>query len=93
LIDRIQEGDHHSAQEVANLRLLTSFAKEIRPLIFIPQNLIDTFCGFTSRASERNRKEIAADRALASQPSQKGPPRALTDTEINRMDSALWDDG
>jgi hypothetical protein len=94
LIDRIREGAHYSAQDIANLRLLTDFAKAIRPLHFIPQNIIDTYCGFTSRASERARnEELAVDRQLSGQPDGRGLPKLLTIEEIDRMDKALWDDG
>jgi hypothetical protein len=94
LIDRIREGSHHSAQDVGNLRLLTDFAKTIRPLCFIPQNIIDTYCGFTSKASERARNEVlAVDRRQSSLPDGRGIPKLLTKEEVDRMDKALWNDG
>jgi hypothetical protein len=74
--------------------LITAFSKEIRPIFFIPQYLVDTFCGFTSKASERARLTVlASDKVKAGLPDSRGCPRLLTEAEINRMDAALWDDG
>jgi hypothetical protein len=79
LIDRIQEGSHYSAQEVANLRLLSDFAKAVRPLVFIPQNIIDTFAGFAPKASTHARNDVlASDQVLAGLPDPRAPKFLLS---------------
>jgi hypothetical protein len=94
LIDRIQVGAHHNALQVSNLRAITAFAEEIKPLCFIPQYLVNTFCGFTEKASERARLTVlTSDRVQASLKDPRGRPRLLTKAEIDCMDKALWEDG
>jgi len=66
------------------------FSKEIRPIFFIPQYLVNTFCGFTSKVLERARLTVlASDKVKAGLPNPLGRPRLLTEAEINRMDTAL----
>jgi hypothetical protein len=94
LIDRIRPGNHHTPQQISNLRAVTGFAYLIRPKIHIRQYVVDTFCGFTKKASERARLTVlTSDRVQAGLDDPRGRPRLLTKAEIDRMDRALWEDG
>jgi hypothetical protein len=94
LIDRLQAVAHHTPAEIAHLRLFTDFTKQIRQNYFIPQFVVDTFCGFTQKASERAILTVlTTDNVAAGLPDPRDCPRLLTDAETQRMDNAFWWDG